>query len=726
MTKRVQTNIILPFLIIILLFSSLSNAQVSVNDSLKALLADTKSLDREIFLLLGIATNYSEINLDSTEIYLKDAKNKLENSSNTYLLGEYYKAYGIYLRRSGKINEAITSFKNSIRLYKEADSISDIQFVYNMTGTCFYELDMYDSAIYYHHIVTELFDISSYSDDKLSMLGANYNNLANVYSEINEKEKALSYYLKALKIFQDLKRYQQAAVAMDNIGQINIDINNYEKAIKYFTEAIDLNQRIGNLHNLCMNYSNLGITYTKIHDYDSAVYYHTLAANLSEEAGFPIRMAQSYHNLGALYIEIKKYDLALKYLEKSFKISKDLDYVPGEITNLFKIGRTYTKLKQYKSAEEHLLEAMEMEKKHNDLTFISSIYEDLYQMYEMSGKYKKAVEYFKLYKEANDSLSQIRNVQQLNELQTKYETEQKESENLKLKNQNKINKLIIVRQRLVVIAASFIIVLSIIILIIFIVNRNNRKKQFILLQEKNKTIEEKSLQLKESNYTKDMLFSIIAHDLRSPFNSLLGFASLLNQEVEAGNYDNLPDYTKELLRSSEKAFDLVDNLLNWAKTQQEKIEMEFIDVPLKDIINEVVDIMLFKTESKQIKIISAIQPDTIVHTDSNILKVVLRNLISNAIKFSYKESLIEIGCIEKSSHYIIYVKDNGMGMESDFIEKLLKNNKGISTSGTENEGGSGLGFILIKDFVKRLGGKVYIESIPEKGSTFSFTIPKKP
>jgi len=711
-------------LIVVLLFANIGNAQNRVIDSLKGVLSYTKDLDSEIRLLVGIGTNYSEINLDSAHLYLMKAENKLGESSNSFLSGEYHQAYGIYLRQAGKLNEAIIQFKYSINLYKEVDSLSGIQLAYNFIGTCFYELNLYDSAIYYHQLVTQMIDISSSSKDKLSMLGANFNNLANVYSELNENKKALNYYLRALTIFEKIKQYQNAAIALDNIGQINLDIKNFEKAITFFNKAININQKNGNVLNLCSNYNNLGLAYKRLDDYDSSIYYYTKAVNLSEESGFTVKIAQSNHNLGSFYIVINKYDLALKHLEKSLIICKELEHVPGEILNLLSIGRAYAKLRQFKSAETYLLEALKLEQSYNRIDVIANIYEELSLIYEESGKFKKAVEYYKLTEAVKDSLYDIENFQLLNELQAKYDLEQKDLENLQLKKQNEINELIITRQKLVMIASSFIVVLLLVIFIIFIVNRVNRKKQLILLQKKNKTIEEKSLELKKSNYTKDKLFTIIAHDLRSPFNSLLGFSSLLDQEVESGNYEDLPNYTKQLLNSSEKAYDLVDNLLNWAKSQQDNIEIKLISVSLTDMINEATDVLISMAKAKQIKIVKTIVPDTMVYTDSNMMLVILRNLINNAIKYSFKGGKIEIGCIDKTNHFVISVKDNGIGIDSDLKDNLIKNNIGHTTLGTENESGSGLGLLLIKDFVKRLGGEVWIESIPEKGSTFSFTIQK--
>ena len=665
------------------------------------------------------------MNLDSADHYLNRANLILQEMNNSYLNAKYYEAYGKYLLSSGHSKDAVHFFMLSMKLFKEVDSINEIQGVCNNIGNCYYNLGMYDSAIFYHGIVTGMIDLTSSSKDKFLMLAANYNNLANVYSEISENEKALDHYLKALDIFKQLKNDRQVAITLDNIGQINLDIKEYKKAIEYFRGALRYNIESGNKYNQCMNLDNLGVTYQNLDQYDSSLYYLSKALELAEKSGFNVRLAQTNHNIGSLFIKMGKYDEALVHFNKSLSISRELDHISGEVLNLFNIGKVYAEKQQFKLAETNLLEALKLKNGFDRLSVLSNIYKELAYVYEKSGRYKEALENFIIYESLKDSIYNIELVGQVKELQTKYETGEKERENLQLKNQNEINKLIINRQRIIVLAASFIVLLSIIILIILMANRASRKKQLILLREQNALIEKKSRQLKESNYTKDMLFSIIAHDLRSPFNSILGFSSMLDYEVKAGNTENLKEFITEIKNSSEKAFYLVDNLLNWAKSQQNKIEVNIKSIILPDLVNEVTDVMLSFAESKRVELVNDVQPDTTIKSDSDILKVILRNLINNAIKFCYENGKVEISCDERNDHFMITVRDNGRGMKPELTDHLLKNKNTFEASGKEKARGSGLGLLLVRDFLRKLGGELFVESTEGKGSAFSFSIPKQ-
>ncbi len=712
------TRIFLP--LVVILFTSTGIAQ-NLIDSLKTELRYIRNIDSEINILLDIGFEYIENNSDSAEIYLLKVKRTLDSNPNTLLEAKFYKVLGLQKKRNGKITDAIINYKKGIHLFTEVDSLKSIPPLLSMIGTCFVDSMMYDSAIHYYQISRDMID----SVNNPFMLAVYYNNMANVYFYMYQQEKALKYYLNAATLFKEIKQYQKAAVALDNIGQINMDLRNYEIAIRYFKDAIELNKKYDNIYHLCMNYNNLGITYRSIHEYDTGKYYLNEAVKLSKAADFISLVAQSYNNLGSLYKEIEEYDTALVYCRKSLAVCRDIGLRLGEMYNLTNIGDIYINLQQYDSATKHLFLALKLAEKINDLNMQYFIYENLASAYEGLGMNKKAFEYYKSFETLKDSLINLENTKELNELQTKYDTEQKELENLKLRDQNKIHELTILRQRILMIAVLLIVILSIVILVVLFISRAKRKTQLILLEDKNKLIEEKSIQLKESNETKDKLFTIISHDLRGPFNSLIGFSTLLHEEVESGNYENVPMYSKQLVNTSNKTFELVDNLLNWSRSHLNKIETHMSSFILSELVKNSIETLLPTVIDKQIKVEVNINSDVEVFTDPDMLKVILRNLVSNAVKFTYKGGRIEIETVEEQNYYVVSVKDNGKGIDPEIADSIFKQTGNYTTPGTESESGSGLGLSIATDFVERLGGKIWVESEPEKGSTFSFSIPKK-
>ncbi|NJD21081.1 MAG: PAS domain S-box protein [Melioribacter sp.] len=236
-------------------------------------------------------------------------------------------------------------------------------------------------------------------------------------------------------------------------------------------------------------------------------------------------------------------------------------------------------------------------------------------------------------------------------------------------------------------------------------------------------IKKYSEELKQLNQTKDKFFSIIAHDLRNPFITILGFSDLL-----LSDYSDLQDeerlfYIQEMKKSAEISHHLLQNLLHWSRSQTGRIDFNPQKLELKKIVDENFSLLCKSAEKKQIQLLNKISYDTIVTADEDMLNTVIRNLLTNAIKFSYKGGLINVNAVQQGAMVQIVVQDSGVGMDQNIIDNLFSLDITRSKTGTENESGSGLGLILCKEFVERNNGKIWIESIPEKGSKFNFTLP---
>ena len=230
-------------------------------------------------------------------------------------------------------------------------------------------------------------------------------------------------------------------------------------------------------------------------------------------------------------------------------------------------------------------------------------------------------------------------------------------------------------------------------------------------------------QLHDLNATKDKLFSIIAHDLKSPFNSILGFAQLISKNIAKYDADKMKLFVDQIIASAKSTLTLLDNLLNWAKNQTGQISFNLEQIILSDVIGEIIEILNSAAKIKNIDLKCNQMEGISVLADKNMLKIVLLNLISNAIKFTELGGKIEISAITNQDNTQITISDNGIGMNEAAVHNLFNLEKKIITKGTANEQGSGLGLILCKDFVEKHGGKIWAESIIAKGSHFKFTLP---
>lgn len=237
---------------------------------------------------------------------------------------------------------------------------------------------------------------------------------------------------------------------------------------------------------------------------------------------------------------------------------------------------------------------------------------------------------------------------------------------------------------------------------------------------------EKTEELRRTIVGRDKLYSVIAHDLRSPLASI---KMVLNMLVLTLSKESLGSEMYQMLEmanhSTEDVFSLLDNLLKWTKSQVGKLNVVYMDFDINEVINGVIEIFSLVSVSKNIKLVHTSNSPVMVHGDIDMLKTILRNLLSNALKFSYENSQILIDTSISDGMAVISVKDSGKGMSKEDQGRLLKTETHFSSYGTNNEEGSGLGLLLCQDFANKNGGRLWFDSEEGKGSTFYFSVPLK-
>ena len=239
----------------------------------------------------------------------------------------------------------------------------------------------------------------------------------------------------------------------------------------------------------------------------------------------------------------------------------------------------------------------------------------------------------------------------------------------------------------------------------------------------NDKLERKSKELIQLNAEKDKFFSIIAHDLKSPFNGILGFSGLLAEKMSKKEYEGIEKYAKIIHASANHSMDLLTNLMEWASSQTGKMKFNPQYFEMTELISEVIDLLKISAKQKSISITKDIPVSVPIYADKDMINTVLRNLISNAIKFTNINGEVNISIQEKQGYLKLSVRDNGIGISRDNIGKLFRIEGNFSVPGTMDEKGTGLGLILCGEFIKAHKGKIWAESIIGKGSTFTFTIP---
>ncbi len=243
------------------------------------------------------------------------------------------------------------------------------------------------------------------------------------------------------------------------------------------------------------------------------------------------------------------------------------------------------------------------------------------------------------------------------------------------------------------------------------------------IEEQNIELKQSEQQLKELNATKDKLFSIIGHDLKSPFNTLLGFSDLLVKNAHKYTPEKVQQFAQNMNNSSRQAFKLLENLLEWARLQTGSIKANPVKIKPSDLINEVTLLTEQMSKSKNIDLQSIINCDNFVLADKEMIKTVLRNLVSNALKYTESGGIVKIETEIKEKNILFVISDTGLGIEPEHLDKLFRIDSKLSKTGTANETGTGLGLILCKEFVEKNNGTIWVESELGKGSEFKFTMP---
>lgn len=250
------------------------------------------------------------------------------------------------------------------------------------------------------------------------------------------------------------------------------------------------------------------------------------------------------------------------------------------------------------------------------------------------------------------------------------------------------------------------------------------KKADLMIKQQKYELEHQRDQLKKLNASKDQLFSIIAHDLKNPFQAIIGFAELLKEDHREMAEEQVEEYLDAIHQSSTSAYDLLFNLLQWARTQTGSVKVHPVDVGVHKLTAKVLDLFSAPTTDKKIRIKNEVPEEIRVRSDKDMLHTVLRNLLGNAIKYTYEEGTITLSAKSLEEEVEISVQDTGQGMTEAQLKALFTVDKAVSTPGTSGEQGTGLGLMVCHEFLSMNQGAIRVHSESGKGSTFTISLPK--
>jgi two-component system, sensor histidine kinase and response regulator len=568
-----------------------------------------------------------------------------------------------------------------------------------------------------------------------------FKEIGEVYFDEENYKNSIDYFFSSLNLAEMHSNSGGAADASNSIGSVYYNTENYPGALSYYNKALNYYQKTDNEERQGTVYNNLALVYYETDSLDKAIAYYNKALGIKKKFGQQRDVGAILHNLGLVYMHTKDFNASIKNLMEAREIFNELNNIRFVANATNNIGRAYFKFGKYEEALTYFEKGIEEAKASNSSFLMMDNYKYQADCYAKMEEFQTAYWYTNEYYNLKDSLLNIDKEKELAEIQAKYENEKRERENELLKKENEAKAATIKMQYLGGAGIVIITILSVILALIYYRgNRNKQKANELLTAQKveieqknrilsqlndeinhqNKEISQQKIELEDLNNIKDKLFSIISHEFRSPLNSLKGTLALL--KVGALNEQELNIISNELTDKINSTSIFLDNLLNWAKSQMQGINPKPITLDLKEIAEENVDFLHSLAEKKKVRLETTIHQPLIAHADPNMIHLVVRNLISNAIKFSMRGGLIQVRGERKDDAIYFSVKDNGIGMSKE-NQKLLFQIHSFTTRGTANERGTGLGLFISKNFVESNGGKIWVESDEGVGSTFFFTIP---
>lgn len=546
------------------------------------------------------------------------------------------------------------------------------------------------------------YELAVASDDRTLELKAIYE-IGIEYKNRSEYGKALQSLYLAIDLATNLDDKFHISRSKAHIAHMYRMHGYYEQSLEVHKEILEINEKLGDDFISNVSMANLSIVYSKLGETEKALDYIDVAMKYAKNVDHKHLLAYTYGVKGDIYEDANNPKLALEWYEISQNSLTGIDDKRNSAAFLYGMALAYFHLDNNEKAKSLALESLELAEPLNLAIVLEENYELLYKINTAENNSSKALEYHVAFKKIADSTSRQMNINGLEILKAKMEFEkQKESDRL-------ISDLEISKQK----GFTYLGIVSVLILayIIYLLISRSRERQKLLLE------------LKQSNQTKDKLFSVIGHDLKNPIMSLQQLLAMWkNKDVSDAL---LVAYIPKLSVRVDAISFMLNNLLTWSSGQIEGGKKEFQEIELHELVIENINFASSTIAKKNIEVTNSLSPFCKIVADRVQIDVILRNLLNNALKFTPNNGNITFRSIEEPDFWQVSVEDSGIGIEPDILEFLFKKTEStVSNLGTNKEPGTGIGLLLCKEMIENHGGTIRAESILGQGSTFYITIPK--
>ncbi len=561
----------------------------------------------------------------------------------------------------------------------------------------------------------KIHEIASQKEDTFWLYKASLR-FGHTFKKTGDLDKALENYFNAVNYAQILKNERREAIAYSGLGTVYKIIENYSKSLYFFNKGIALLRKVNDVKGLAGSLTNTGELYKINRDYDSAFLYFKEARHIYDSLDFSLGIAYNTGNIGLLYAELNQPEKARENMEQAISILTELeDYYPIAFYEL-SLADIYAKKGDIELSLNYCLHSLKIALDHRLKEQIRDANLKLSELYANQNKFQKAYYHQNQYLIYRDSINNEATIRKMAELQTEYEVSQKQLEVNLLEKQQKQQNIIFIALIIIILLMAFLV---------FLYYRNFKRKQTLnlIITKRKEEVEAQRDQLVAMNETKEKFLSVVSHDLLGPVNSFKGLSTIMKASIESNNTEDLLYIHKLFDNSVNNLSSLLSNLLDWSVTQKGAIPYIPERIVLFNLVNELLDLFSNMAKTKDINLKSTVDNEAIIWADINSVKTILRNLVSNAIKFTNANGEITISAAQNNEVLAIHVTDTGIGMPQEKIDNLLASDNYNRSAGTKGEGGIGLGLQLVKEFVEMNKGIIAIESKESVGTTITVFLP---
>jgi len=575
-------------------------------------------------------------------------------------------------------------------------------------GTIYYLTGSFGEALFPQTQANKFYE--SINDKKGS--AAALNGIGNIYFSLGQYDLSLSHYIKAYALREKLGDALGMASSLNNIANIFSEQKEYKKALDYHFRVIKIKRKLNSPKALAYSFNNISDVYSNLGDYDKGLKYLDSALFLFERIRFSLGIGYVLGNIGELREKQLHFTQAAHPLKRAAEIFKGLKDDKALAEALNHLGYVQLRLGDLAGSEKSLREAQNLAVGKKLLPELAENYLNFSCLDSAKGEMSNSNSWLRKYSSVKDEMFNVTKTTQIAQMQVAFESVEKDKTIDLLAKEKDIQKSEKKNQYIIFMYSIVFLVFIIMGLVFFIQLKSAAQKK--LEKQKNQLVELHSL--------KDKLFSIISHDLRSPLQGLKGLLGIASRGYISDN--ELRPLLATINQNTGYTINLVDNLLAWSNENLKGNKMKPSPSPfdIYEIVRANIEVLSSQALAKGV-VINNLCRSQMVYADKNMIDVVVRNLISNALKFSFKNGSVELRTNCTDCMVSLSVQDNGVGIPKDRIKNLF-GALNFSTKGTSDEKGTGLGLVVCKDFIIKNGGSIDVKSESGKGTVFTVEIPR--